>query len=225
MSKNDGTETGLQAEKLEALRKEYKLHLLDEATVFPDALQQFEVWFNEALASKLVEPNAMTLATATSSGVPSARTVLLKGFGVEGFGFFTNYKSRKGRELSQNPRATLLFYWGELERQVVIEGNVSVLSRENSQMYFKARPRGAQLAASVSKQSGPLPARKVLEDAIAALEAKLAGGAVDCPEHWGGYLLYPSRIEFWQGRENRLHDRIEYSRLTGNSWAIGRLSP
>ena len=206
------------------LRKEYTRAGLDGTDVAPDPTEQFRRWFDEALGAGLHEPNAMTVATATPEGRPSARVVLLKGFDGRGFVFYTNYEGRKGRELERNPRAALLFYWGELERQVRIEGTVSRVSEEESDAYYASRPRGSRLGAIASEQSRVVEGREVLEARIADLEAEYEGREVPRPAFWGGYRVEPEAMEFWQGRENRLHDRILYRR-DGGGWKIERLQP
>ncbi|MBN8549770.1 MAG: pyridoxamine 5'-phosphate oxidase [Deltaproteobacteria bacterium] len=208
-----------------ALRKEYRLASLDEAQVDKSPIAQFKIWFDQAISSQLTEPNAMTLATASSNGVPSARVVLLKEYGETGFTFFTNYRSRKGVELKDNPRAALLFYWAELERQIRIEGSVDQVSRPESESYFKKRPRKSQIGANASLQSSPLKDRATLEQEAARLEQLWEGQEVPCPASWGGYLLRPEFFEFWQGRESRLHDRICYRRDVTRHWLIERLAP
>jgi pyridoxamine 5'-phosphate oxidase len=167
----------------------------------------------------------MTVATASADGVPAARILLLKGFDERGFVFYTNYESDKGRELDANPRAALLFYWPELERQVRISGNVERVTREDSERYFHSRPRGSQIGAAVSRQSAIIPDRQTVEDAAAHLEQRLDGAEVPLPDAWGGYLVRPAWIEFWQGRPNRLHDRLRYLRDPAGGWRIVRLSP
>jgi pyridoxamine 5'-phosphate oxidase len=167
----------------------------------------------------------MTLATATPDGVPSARLVLLKGFDARGFTFFTDYRSQKGRELDANPRAALAFFWGELERQVRITGTVTKLSREESEEYYRTRPRGSRLGAWTSHQSAVLPSREALEQRLHEVAARFPGEEVPLPPHWGGYLVRPETVEFWQGRPDRLHDRIRYTRRSGDGWTIERLSP
>lgn len=206
------------------LRREYTRAGLREEDVSPDPMQQFRGWFGEALSAGLHEPNAMTLATATPGGRPSARVVLLKGFDARGFVFYTNYEGRKGREIEENPRAALLFYWGELERQVRIEGSVSRVSEEESDAYYASRPRGSRLGALASEQSREIGGREVLEKRIEALKTEYEGRDVPRPAFWGGYRVEPEVVEFWQGRENRLHDRIVYRRQAGG-WKIGRLQP
>ncbi len=206
------------------LRKDYALAGLAEKDLARDPFRQFEKWFQEAEASKLVEPNAMILATATRDGRPSARTMLLKGVDGRGFVFFTNYESRKGRELDANPRVTLVFPWFAFERQVIVEGTVTRVSREESEAYFHSRPLASQLGAWASAQSTVVAGRKTLEDAFKAVEKKYAGQVVPLPPYWGGWRLAPEVVEFWQGRRSRLHDRLRYRR-EGNEWVVERLSP
>jgi pyridoxamine 5'-phosphate oxidase len=207
------------------LRRDYARARLDEHHVDADPIAQFGKWFSEARNAKLLEPNAMTLATATPDGVPSARLVLLKGFDARGFTFFTDYRSQKGRELESNPRAALTFFWGELERQVRIAGTVTKLSREESEEYYRTRPRGSRLGAWTSHQSAILPSREVLEQRLEEVSTQFPGDDVPLPPHWGGYLVRPQTVEFWQGRPDRLHDRIRYTRRSGEGWIIERLSP
>ncbi|HWQ15216.1 MAG TPA: pyridoxamine 5'-phosphate oxidase [Roseiflexaceae bacterium] len=207
------------------LRQEYTQHGLDEADADPDPIRQFRIWFDAAVAAGLAEPNAMTLATATPDGRPSARIVLLKGFDEAGFVFFTNYESRKGRELAANPWAALVLHWQPLARQVRIEGRVAPVASAESDAYFATRPLGAQLGAWASAQSRPIPGRAALERRVQELEAQFQGGEVPRPPHWGGYRLAPERIEFWQGRPSRLHDRLLYTRAPGAAWEIQRLAP
>jgi pyridoxamine 5'-phosphate oxidase len=206
------------------LRREYARARLDETAVDPDPLVEFARWFAEAERAELPEPNAMTLATATADGVPSARVVLLKGFDERGFVFFTDYRSRKARELEANPRAALVFYWGELERQVRITGVVQRTSKEESERYFRGRPAGSRRGAWASHQSHVIPSRSRLEEELRKVEAKYPTDDIPLPPYWGGYRLLPDAIEFWQGRENRLHDRIRYVR-EGERWRVDRLSP
>jgi pyridoxamine 5'-phosphate oxidase len=206
------------------LRKDYTLAGLTEKDLAKDPFRQFEKWFQEALAAKVPEPNAMVLATAARDGVPSARIVLLKGIDGRGFVFFSSYESRKGRELEANPRASLVFPWITQERQVVVEGAVSRVTREESEAYFHSRPVASQLGAWASQQSTIIPGRAVLEDNLKALEKKYAGAEVPMPPHWGGYRLVPQAVEFWQGRRSRLHDRLRYRR-GDDGWVIERLSP
>jgi pyridoxamine 5'-phosphate oxidase len=207
------------------LRRDYARERLDEQHVDADPIAQFGKWFAEARNAKLLEPNAMTLATATPDGVPSARLVLLKGFDARGFTFFTDYRSQKGRELEANPRAALAFFWGELERQIRITGTVTKLSREESEEYYRTRPRGSRLGAWTSHQSALLPSREALEQRLQEVSAQFPGEDVPLPPHWGGYLVRPEMVEFWQGRPDRLHDRIRYTRRSEEGWVIERLSP
>lgn len=207
------------------LRKDYTLAGLLEKDLAKDPFRQFERWFQEAEAAKLNEPNAMVLATATPDGLPSSRVVLLKGLDGRGFTFFTNYESRKGRELVANPRASLTFPWVSMERQVTVEGRVVKISREESDAYFHSRPHGSQLGAWASPQSTIISDRKVLEDALKACEKKYAGQTVPLPPGWGGYRVIPDCVEFWQGRRNRLHDRLRYRRETDGAWTVERLAP
>jgi pyridoxamine 5'-phosphate oxidase len=208
------------------LRKDYSLSGLLEKDLARDPIRQFEHWFQQAEAAQVIEPNAMTLATSTREGRPSARTVLLKGLDGRGFVFFTNYESRKGRELTENPRATLLFPWLALERQVIVEGELTQVSREESAAYFHSRPRASQLGAWVSQQSSIITGRSVLEDSLKTLEKNHAGAEIPLPPAWGGYRLTPKSIEFWQGRRSRLHDRLRYRRdAVGGDWIIERLAP
>ncbi len=206
------------------LREEYTRAGLRESDADPDPVEQFRGWFGEALAADLHEPNAMTLATATPDGRPSARVVLLKGFDERGFVFYTNYWGRKSRELEANPRAALVFYWGELERQVRVEGRVLRVSDGESDAYFAGRPRGSQLGALASEQSRPVRDRGALERRLRELEGEYEGREVPRPAFWGGYRIEPETMEFWQGRENRLHDRLRYRRSEGG-WKIERLQP
>lgn len=205
------------------LRKEYARERLDERDVAADPITQFAYWFNEALRASLPEPNAMTLATADTHGRPSARIVLLKGYDANGFVFFTNYESRKGRELADNRHAALLFHWVELERQVRIEGEVTRVSEAESEEYYRARPLGSRLGAWASPQSAVLPRREDLEQRLADATARY-GDDPPRPAHWGGYRLAHACLEFWQGRPSRLHDRIRYTRPDGN-WKVERLAP
>lgn len=207
------------------LRKDYTLAGLLEKDLAKDPFRQFERWFQEAEAAKLNEPNAMVLATATSDGLPSSRVVLLKGLDGRGFTFFTNYDSRKGRELAANPRASLTFPWVPMERQVIVEGKVVKISREESDAYFHSRPQGSQLGAWASPQSSVIADRKVIEDSLKAHEQKFAGQVVPLPANWGGFRVVPESVEFWQGRRNRLHDRLRYRRGPDGSWQVERLAP
>ncbi|MCU0868155.1 MAG: pyridoxamine 5'-phosphate oxidase [Burkholderiales bacterium] len=209
------------------LRKDYSRARFDEADAHPDPLEQFRRWLDEALAAQLPEPNAMTLATATPDGVPSSRIVLIKGVDAQGITWFTNYESRKGRELAVNPHACLLFHWVELERQVRIEGRVARTRVEESDAYFRTRPLGSRIGAWASPQSAVIAGRAALEALIDAHTATL-GDAPNCPPHWGGYRLVPTAFEFWQGRPSRLHDRLRYRPSDagdGTAWTIERLAP
>jgi pyridoxamine 5'-phosphate oxidase len=206
------------------LRREYTLAGLRRKDLESDPISQFQKWFDQALKAELLEPNAMTLATVDSEGRPSARTVLLKQVDARGFVFFTNYESRKGRELAGNANAALSFFWGGLERQVCIRGTCSKVSKEESEAYFAVRPLGSQFGAWVSKQSTVVESREFLEMRLAEVEKQFAGQKVAMPAYWGGYVLAPNAIEFWQGRPNRLHDRMLYL-LEAGRWIIERLSP
>jgi pyridoxamine 5'-phosphate oxidase len=207
------------------MRKEYDVGSLSETDVDADPLRQFEKWFGQALAANLPDPNAMALATATPDGQPSARMVLLKTFDAAGFTFFTNYDSRKGRELTANPRAALLFFWPELHRQVRIEGTVERVSGAESDAYFRSRPLGSRLGALASSQSVVIASRQVLEERVRELAQRFPDGDVPRPPHWGGYRVCPVTIEFWQGRPDRLHDRLRYQRVQPDGWRLERLSP
>lgn len=209
---------------LAALRQEYSQHELSRASVAADPFVQFAAWFDEAVASEIFEPNAMHLGTASLDGIPSGRTVLLKGFDATGFTFFTNYKSRKGRELAANPNCYLHFFWQELERQVVIHGTAAKVSAQESVDYFAVRPYQSQIGALASEQSSVIESREVLESRFEELKNEYPEGSVPRPEHWGGYFVTPTEFEFWQGRRSRLHDRLQYS-LVEKSWKIERLSP
>jgi pyridoxamine 5'-phosphate oxidase len=208
------------------LRREYETSGLRRTEMHADPIEQFATWFSTAVNSGLPDANAMTLATATKSGKPSARVVLLKGFDQRGFVFFTNYDSDKGRDLAANPQAALAFYWMPLERQVRISGSVEKTSRAESDEYFHSRPRGSQLGAWVSRQSEVIDARRILDARLAEMTERFAGQeVVALPPHWGGYRVAPEIIEFWQGRANRLHDRFRYTRQKDGSWTLDRLAP
>lgn len=210
---------------LQSLRREYTRAGLSEEDAAADPIEQFRRWFGEALAADLHEPNAMTVATATPDGRPSARIVLLKGFDERGFVFYTNYEGRKGRELEENPYGALVFYWGELERQVRVEGRVVRVSGEESDAYYESRPRVSRLGAWASEQSRTVRDRGMLEDRLRDLDRRY-GEEVPRPPFWGGYRVEPASVEFWQGRENRLHDRLWYSRPgVPGEWKITRLQP
>lgn len=206
------------------LRREYSTRALSEDQADPDAIRQFAAWFQEAVKAELLDVNAMTLATVSASGDPAARIVLLKGFDDSGFVFFTNYDSAKGRDLAAHPRACLLFFWVELERQVRITGSVTKVSAAESDEYFHSRPLASQLGAWASAQSSPLPDRGQLESRYAELEKQYQGQPVPLPPFWGGYRVTPDSLEFWQGRQSRLHDRLLYTRH-GEGWSRSRLSP
>lgn len=210
---------------LPSLRHEYVAHGLRRRDLDPDPVRQFSNWFTAAVEAGIRDVNAMTLATATRDGRPASRIVLLKGFNRDGFTFFTNYESAKGRELAENPRASLCFYWMQLERQVRIDGQVEKTSREESQRYFHSRPIGSQLGAWASRQSEVIDGRQVLEARLAEMTERYRGAEIPLPAHWGGYRVKHERIEFWQGRANRLHDRFRYSRAGDGSWQVDRLAP
>ena len=211
--------------ELTGLRSEYAAHGLRRADLHSDPTKQFSAWFAAALAADIRDANAMTLATATPDGRPSARIVLLKGFDERGFVFFTNYLSEKGRQLEANPSAALVFYWVQLERQVRISGVVEQTSREDSAAYFHSRPLGSQLSAWASKQSQVVDARQILDSRLEQMKERYYTGEIPLPPHWGGYRVNPETIEFWQGRANRLHDRFRYSRQPEGAWKIDRLAP
>ena len=206
------------------LRRDYQRATLSERDVLADPIAQFQRWFDEAVKAESLEPNAMSLATVGVGGQPSARIVLLKGVDAHGFVFFTDYRSRKGDELNATAKAGLCFWWGELQRQVRITGSVERISREESAAYFKTRPRGSQIGAWSSEQSSVLSSRDALEKKVADTDKKFSNADLPLPEHWGGYRVRPDEIEFWQGRESRLHDRVHYRR-NDSAWIIARLSP
>ena len=206
-------------------RNEYLTHGLDESRMAGNPIEQFETWFHEAVKAKLPEPNAMHLATVSPQGAPSGRFMLLKGFDDQGFQFYTHYNSRKGDELAENPQAAITFLWMELFRSVRIEGSIAPLPASQSDEYFQSRPRSSQLGAWASAQSRPLTSRAELDQRFRELEKKFEGQPIPRPATWGGYLLTPVRIEFWQGRASRLHDRIVYTREAEASWKRERLNP
>jgi pyridoxamine 5'-phosphate oxidase len=212
-------------EELQNLRNDYSAATLTEKEVKQDPINQFDKWFNDAITANVNEPNAMTLATATTNGHPSARIVLLKGFNKEGFMFYTNYLSRKGKEMAKNPLVSAVFFWPELERQVRIEGIIEKLDREQSEAYFHSRPKASQLGAVASAQSQEIVGRKDLEAKMAELEIEFADKEVPKPSYWGGYIIKPRLVEFWQGRSSRLHDRIVYKKIDNKNWKIVRLAP
>jgi len=214
----------LTKESIQNLRQDYRSATLAEADVDKNPVVQFGKWFKEALDAQLYEPNVMTLATADRSGKPTARILLLKGFTDEGFVFYTNYASKKGQQLDENPQAAMVFFWAELERQVRIEGTISKVTEEESNAYFHSRPAGSQIGAMASPQSSVIPDREILEERVQELTVAYAEKEIPRPEHWGGYILAPSHIEFWQGRPSRLHDRITYTNENG-VWTINRLAP
>lgn len=208
------------------LRRDYARAALDEAAAAADPLLQFSRWLDEARRAELLEPNAMTLATATPNGVPSARVVLLKGADERGFTFFTDRRSRKGEELGRNPAAVMVFWWGELERQVRVEGLVTAIADVESDGYYASRPEGSRISAWASRQSAPVPGgRATLERQWTEAAARHQGTAIPRPPYWGGYRLVPEMYEFWQGRPDRLHDRIRYVRQDRGGWVTDRLSP
>jgi pyridoxamine 5'-phosphate oxidase len=207
------------------IRKEYSSSELLESDVATDAIVQFRAWWMEAIESEIPEVNAMTLATASSDGMPSARIVLLKDISEEGFVFFTNYNSYKGQQLAENPKACLVFFWKELERQVRVTGLVKKISGRESDQYFDSRPQGSQVGASVSPQSTVIPDRAWLQERFDQALENSGKDPVKRPAHWGGYLLTPVLVEFWQGRPSRLHDRLQYSLTEEGSWKIERLAP
>lgn len=207
------------------LRKEYTFRGLSETEAHPNPVEQFTVWFEQAIATQLPEPNAMTIATATANGRPSARIVLLKDYDERGFVFYTNYDSNKGQQLLENPWGAIVFWWAQLERQVRIEGSVEQVSAEEADAYFESRPKGSQLGAWASNQSQVIASREVLEQSLQQLQEKYENQQVPRPPHWGGFRVIPTEIEFWQGRPSRLHDRLIYHRGDDGSWTMQRLSP
>jgi pyridoxamine 5'-phosphate oxidase len=207
------------------LRRDYACAELNETSVDPDPVQQLQRWLDEAAAARLLEPGAMTLATARRDGAPSARIVLLKGLDEHGMVFFTDTRSRKGEDLADNPHAALCFWWGELERQVRVSGGVQPISAADSDAYYRTRPEGSRISAWASYQSRVVPNRGVLEAQWAEVAQRFAGGEIPRPPYWGGYRVAPDDYEFWQGRPNRLHDRLRYRRNASGQWIIERLSP
>ncbi len=207
-----------------AIRKDYSMRTLDEREVDLNPFEQFTIWWQEAINSSIGEVNAMTLATSDTSGKPSARIVLLKGFSEDGFVFFTNYNSHKSAELDVNPQAALVFFWKELERQIRIEGVVARTSIAENEHYFHSRPAGSRIGAWASPQSRIVKDRSDLEERVAEVESRFKDKTIPKPAHWGGYIVKPTLLEFWQGRQNRLHDRIQYN-LEHDQWKISRLAP
>jgi len=207
------------------LRFDYSSRGLRRTDLDPDPIRQFNLWFTVAANAGIRDANAMSLATSTRDGAPSVRIVLLKGFDERGFVFFTNYSSEKGKELEMNPRAALALYWMQLERQVRIAGKVERTSREDSERYFQSRPSASQLSAWASRQSEVIDSRKILDARLAKISERYEKGQIPLPPHWGGYRVHPEVIEFWQGRQNRLHDRFRYTRQAAGKWQIDRLAP
>ncbi len=210
---------------LDQMRRDYRLARLDAESLDPDPLRQFRRWLDDAVAAGLLEPNAMTLATVDGLGQPSARVVLLKELDERGWIFFTDYRSRKGAELDANPHAALVFWWGELERQVRVRGRAERIDAAQSASYFRSRPEGSRLGAWASRQSSELVSRDVLDQSLQQVRERFAGNEIPPPPYWGGYRVVPHAVEFWQGRPDRLHDRIEYRRGAGGGWGRVRLSP
>ena len=210
---------------LTLLRNEYAAHGLRRAELHSDPIKQFGAWFAAALAADIRDVNAMSLATATPDGKPSVRIVLLKGFDERGFIFFTNHASEKGQQLEKNPHAALAIYWMQLERQIRISGAVEKTSREDSAAYFHSRPVGSQLGAWVSRQTEVIDSRRILDARLTQMTERYEKGEIPLPPHWGGYRVMPDKMEFWQGRPNRLHDRFRYSRQGDGTWQIDRLAP
>jgi pyridoxamine 5'-phosphate oxidase len=206
------------------IRKDYRMKSLLESDAATDPFAQFGHWWLEAVESKIDEVNAMTLATSSSDGFPSARIVLLKGYDRNGFVFFTNYNSQKGQDIEANPKACLLFFWKELERQVRIDGSIEKISAKDSEEYFNSRPVGSRIGAWCSPQSSVIPDRSVLDKNVEFYSNKFNAQIVPRPDHWGGYIVKPTAIEFWQGRSSRLHDRLRYSKIA-DAWKIDRLAP
>ena len=209
---------------IQDLRRNYKLKSLDQKDVTENPFEQFSLWFEEAMKSQLPEPNAMILATATKDGKPSVRALLLKGFDEDGFVFYTNYESRKGKELEENNNASILFFWAELERQVRLEGKITKITAQESKKYFDTRPYKSRLGAWASNQSTVIESRFVIVKKFLKYFAKFHSNEIPLPPYWGGYILKPECFEFWQGRANRLHDRVRYTKES-EKWIIERLSP
>ena len=207
------------------LRQEYSAQVLLEEAAAPDPIMQFQIWWQQVIDSEITEPNAMTLATASADGVPSARIVLLKGFDKDGFVFYTNYNSFKAQQLAENPKACMVFFWKELERQVRITGLVAPVPAEESDAYFKARPEGSRIGAWASPQSQVIQNREWLDAQYELRLKELSGTSIERPPHWGGYAVKPVLVEFWQGRPSRLHDRLQYSLQDDGTWKIERLAP
>jgi pyridoxamine 5'-phosphate oxidase len=207
------------------IRKDYQMQSLLETDVADEPFEQFNRWWDDAIKSELDEVNAMTLATASASGMPSARIVLLKSASADGFVFFTNYNSHKGKELEENPFACLVFFWKELERQIRITGTIEKVSEAESDEYFHSRPVGSRIGAWASPQSSIISSRETIEKNIVKYEGAFAGSDIPRPPHWGGYIVKPTVVEFWQGRPNRLHDRIQYSKTEDGNWETNRLAP
>jgi len=210
--------------KIADIRKDYSLQSLDEKDIAKNAIEQFTHWWNDAVISQIPEVNAMTLATTTTAGKPSARIVLLKGYDERGFVFFTNYESSKARELAENPNAALVFFWKEIERQIRIEGEVEKIGEAENDAYFFSRPAGSRISAWASPQSQVIKNRQILETNVKWYENEFKN-SIPRPPHWGGYRVMPWRFEFWQGRINRLHDRIQYTKIADGSWKVDRLAP
>ena len=215
----------IEKSTIQNLRLDYRSASLSKSDVDKNPFKQFSKWFKEALNAKVTEPNAMTIATSSKSGIPSARIVLLKEFDENGFVFYTNYNSQKGKELEENPNAAIIFFWGDLERQIRIEGTVEKVTEKEATEYFQSRPKGSQLGAHTSPQSETIPNRSFLEYKLADLEKEYHYKDIPKPTHWGGYRVIPNKIEFWQGRTSRLHDRIVYLKNNDQSWRFERLAP
>lgn len=214
----------MEEQFIEDMRRDYTKFGINESDLKKNPYDQFENWFNDAKKSKTLEANAVILSTASASGTPSSRVVLIKHIDEHGFIFYTNYTSQKAKNISENPQANLLFFWPMLERQVNISGSVKKIDRASSEAYFHSRPRGSQISAYASHQSSPIESRQALEHSVSELEEKFEGKEIELPDYWGGYRLTPHRFEFWQGRTSRLHDRIEYN-LQDSKWHTTRLCP